>query len=113
MLQGAEAANECNPECDGIHISVVPTKMRKLLPVGYSVFLPERGNNLGSVSPRRAAMQGEAARALEGQANVMQRHAIRRMGRLPIVGDMVQVQIPDVDRGKMDAPCLTALVIEV
>ncbi len=31
---------------------------------------------------------------------------------MPIVGDIVQVQIPDVDRAKLDAPCLTALVVE-
>ncbi len=35
------------------------------------------------------------------------------MGRMPVVGDMVQVPIPDIDRSKMDAPCLTAIVIEV
>jgi hypothetical protein len=35
------------------------------------------------------------------------------MSRLPIIGDMVQVKIPDVDRGKLDAPYLTTIVVEV
>ena len=35
------------------------------------------------------------------------------MGRLPVVGDMIQVKIPDVDLGKLNAPCLTTIVVEV
>ncbi len=35
------------------------------------------------------------------------------MGRELVVGAMVQIKIPDVDRGKLDSPYLTAIVIEV
>jgi len=101
-----ESSNECNPSCDGVHLNTIPSNMRKLLPLGYSAFI-------GSVSPRRAQAQKEAAESLASQAFAMQRLAERRMGRLPVVGDMVQVPIPDIDRSKMDAPCLTAIIIEV
>ncbi len=110
---GAEEANECNPNCNGVHITTFPTNMRKLLPPGYSTFLPNISEKLRGVSPRRAHVRALAAEALVSQARSMQQGAIRRMGRLPIVGDMVQVKIPDPDRSKLDAPCLTALVIEV
>ena len=68
---------------------------------------------MSGVSPRRAIHQAQAAVAQQSQAKIMQKLAIRKMGRLPVVGDIVQLKIPDVDRGKMDAPCLTAIVIEV
>ncbi len=87
--------------------------MRALLPPGYSYFLADNGYTLGDVSPRRGKIRVEAGRALEVQGKKMQRLAQRRMGRLPVVGDMVQVKIPDVDRGKLDPPCLTTIVVEV
>ena len=68
---------------------------------------------LGSVSPRRAQLHAEAGQSLQVQALVMQRQAQRRMGRLSIIGDMVQVKVPDVDPGKLDAPCLTAVIVEL
>ncbi len=58
-------------------------------------------------------MRAEAAKSLHAQGVGMQRMSERGRGRLPIVGDMVQFQIPAVDRGKLDAPCLTTVVIEV
>ncbi len=58
-------------------------------------------------------MRAEAAKSLHAQGVDMQRLSARSIGRLPIVGDMVQFKIPDVDRGKLDAPCLTAVVVEV
>jgi hypothetical protein len=110
----AEDANECNPDCNGVHMISIPVNMRRLLPKGYSTYLLDgAGSSLEGVSPRRAQVQLEAARALEGQAIVMQRLAARRMGRLPTIGDMVQVKIPDVDRSKLDPPCLTTVVVEV
>ncbi len=87
--------------------------MRILLPPGYSQFLGESSNISVGVSPRRAKLQGEVGKALGKQGRVMQRIAERHMGTLPIIGDIVQVQILDVDRGKLDAPCLTAVVVEV
>ena len=92
----------------------IPVKMRKLLPKGYSTFMPDRtASSLGGVSPRRAQIRSQATRSLEEQAIVMQRLAVRRMGRLPAIGDMVQVKIPDVDRSKLVPPCRTTVVVEV
>ncbi len=108
---GAEDSNECNPECNGHSIVVIPSSMMKLLPPGYS-----HGNNsnrMGGVSPTRARLQSEAACAQESQARVMQRDSIRSMGRGIGVGSLVQIKIPDVDRGKLDPPYLTTLVVEV
>jgi hypothetical protein len=110
---GAESSNECNPECNGLHLASIPTKMRKLLPPGYSAYLQKDFGVLAEVSPRRAEVRAQAAEALVAQGNTMQRLAERRLGRLPIVGDMVQVPIPDIDRSKMDAPCLTTIVVQV
>lgn len=73
----------------------------------------KNNEGLGGVSPRRSIIRREAAKALQSQAKIMQQLALRKMGRLPVVGDIVQLKIPDVDRGKMDASCLTAIVIEV
>lgn len=83
------------------------------LPLGYSTFTRSSNTGESGVSPRRAIQQAEAVVAQQSQAKIMQKLAIRKMGRLPVVGDIVQLKIPDVDRGKMDAPCLTAIVIEV
>ncbi len=83
------------------------------LPLGYSTFTRSSNAGLGGVSPRRAIQHAQAAEALQSQATVMKKLAIRKMGRLPVVGDIVQLKIPDVDRGKLDAPCLTSIVIEV
>ncbi len=58
-------------------------------------------------------MRAKAAKSLHAQGVDMQRLSARSIGRLPIVGDMVQFKIPDVDRGKFDAPCLTTVVVEV
>jgi len=58
-------------------------------------------------------MRAIAAKSLHAQGVVMQRMSERGMGRLSIVGDMVHLKIPDVDRGKLDAPCLTTVVVEV
>ncbi len=52
-------------------------------------------------------------KALGKQGRIMQRIAERHMGTLPIIGDIGQVKIPDVDRGKLDAPCLTVVVVEI
>ena len=114
QLLGLEDANECNPECDGIHLSIIPPNTRKLLPPGYSAHLGDKSDGFGGVSPRRAQLRRETAKGLQSQGKVMQWLTIIRMGdRMPIVGDMVQVKIHDVDRAKLDAPCLTALVVEV
>jgi hypothetical protein len=83
------------------------------LPPGYSTFKRRSNAGLGGVSPRRAIEQGEAVEAMQSQAIVMHKLAIRKMGCLPVVGDIVQLKIPDVDRGKRDNPCLTVIVIEV
>jgi hypothetical protein len=66
-----------------------------------------------NVSPKRALLRQEAAKALTAQGKVMQKMAERRLGRIPIVGDIVQVPIPDVDRSKLDGHCLTAVVVQV
>ena len=59
-----------------------------------------------------AASQG-ATRVHASQGEAMNRSAHRHMGRELVVGAMVQIKILDVDRGKLDSPYLTALVIEV
>jgi hypothetical protein len=113
QILGAESSNECNPDCNGETLTHIPTMMRRLLPPGYSQFLGESSNILVGVSPRRAKLQGEVGKALGKQGRVMQRIAERHMGALPIIGDIVQGKNPDVDRWKSDAPCLTAVVVEV
>jgi hypothetical protein len=85
--------------------------MRSLLPHGYTTFSSNHTYGLGDVSPRRAHLQGEAARAQESQARVMHRDVFR--GRTLSVGSIFQTKIPDLDRGKLDSPHLTSLVIEV
>ncbi len=87
--------------------------MRSLLPHGYTTFSSNNTNGLGDVSPRRAQLRSEAARAQEPQARVMKRDVFRELGRTLSVGSIVQTKILDVDRGKLDSPYLTALVIEV
>jgi hypothetical protein len=111
----AEESNQCNPNCDGVQLMAIPMDMRKILPRGYSTYIPVRtaSNTLGGVSPRRAELQSQAGTTLEGQALLMQRLAARRLGRLPTIGDMAQVKIPDVDRSKLDPLCLTTVVVEV
>jgi len=84
-----------------------------MLPPRYSTFKQRSNAGLGGVSPRRAIQQGEADEAMQSQAIVMQKLAIRKMGRLPVVGDTVLFEFSDVDRGELDAPCLTTIVIEV
>jgi len=98
FLLDADDSNECNPNCNGLNILGIPSSMRTLLPPGYS---PSNStNDMGGVSPTRARLQSEAARAQESQARVMQRDSIRSMGRGIGVGSLVQIKIPDVDRGK-------------
>jgi hypothetical protein len=87
--------------------------MRRLLPPGYTTFAFDNNLGLGEVSPRRAVIRSEAARAQEKQARIMKRDAETAMGRSITVGSIVQIKIPSVDRCKLDAPYLTTVVIEV
>ncbi len=74
--------------------------MRSFLPPGYSTYLESNTLGIGGVSPRRARIWSEAARAHASQGEAMNRSALRHMGRKLVVGAMVQVKIPDVDRGE-------------
>ncbi len=88
--------------------------MRSLLPRGYSTYdLDNNTFGFGGVSPRRGRIRSEAARAQASQGEAMKRSAQRHMGRELLVDAMVEIKIPDVDRGKLDSPYHTSIVIEV
>ncbi len=90
QLLGAEEANECNPLCNGLHLSTIPPNMRSLLPRGYSMYLLDNNTlGLGGVSPRRGRIRSEAARAHASQGEAMKRSDNRHMGRELVVGAMV------------------------
>ena len=126
-----------------INVNAPPRQRRRLLPRNYSTFnappqsteqpsTPQadddlRHDNYGEegdttnkdaatlddVTPARRELRTRALQAQRKQATQMQAAAIRRMGGLPKVGDIVKVPIDKVDRGKMDPPTLCAVVVEV
>ncbi len=113
IFLGAEDANECNPNCNGVHLDTINIELRKRLPPGSTTFQAREESGTAYVSPKRAKARQEAAEALQVQATHMKKPADGRLGRLPIVEDIVQVPIPDIDRSKMDPRCLTTVVVEV
>jgi len=68
-----------------------------------------------SVSPQRKRIRQQAADAQEAQGVKMQLMAARAgAGQLTlVVGDIVQVGIPEADRGRADGTSLTCVVVEV
>ena len=64
-------------------------------------------------SPGRAAIRGNAFRAMQKQAAQMQRRVAKRAGDAELsVGDVVQLGLADVDRTKVDPRNLTCVVVD-
>lgn len=68
------------------------------------------------VSPNRMLARAEAYRRMEQCAQRMQRTANRLdggFGDILEVGTVVSINLQDVDRAKLDATCVTAVIVEV
>ncbi len=62
---GAEEANECNPDCNGVHLDTINIQLRKRLPPWYTTFQEREESGTAYVSPKRAKARQEAAEALQ------------------------------------------------
>lgn len=72
------------------------------------------GERLNGVSPRRAALRRAALHKLVEQAERMKRRVGSAEGKLHLtVGDVVRIQKPAVDRGKLDATSLVCVIVDV
>jgi len=101
----AEQPHDNGGTAEGQHHVTHALRKRPLDPVGS----PEDA----AVTPFRRSVCQACGVAQAKQAGPMAAAVARRFGPAPEVGDTVQVAVPGVDRGKVDATTCTLVIIEV